>query len=241
MNKRLSFRIASGFLLILVFVAVEYAGGWDVVTLKDFPAYAVAGRPLNLTFKVFVPSLEPLRGLQPTVHASKPGKATKTASLVAKAGALDGNPAGQFTATLVFPEPGEWVVTIDTEYEGASTLPPLTVIAPGARAPAPFAPDVLGLRLFVAKGCNACHAHEALNDGRTYSYGPESYTYGPDLTGKRFAPQYLKKFLADPSITPVPDEVCNRAGNICGSPYAMPNLQLNDAEIEALIAFITQK
>jgi hypothetical protein len=65
--------------------------------------------------------------------------------------------------------------------------------------------------------------------------------YGPDLTGKRFATEYLRRFLADPSITPVPEEICSKDRSYCGSPYEMPNLNLKDAEIEALVAFITKK
>jgi hypothetical protein len=60
------------------------------------------------------------------------------------------------------------------------------------------------------------------------------------LTGERFSPEYVKKFLADPGITPVPEEVCSRDRSYCGSPYAMPNLNLKDAEIEALTAFLNK-
>ena len=86
------------------------------------------------------------------------------------------------------------------------------------------------MRLFTAKGCSACHLREEV--GRVY---------GPDLTGKRFAPEYLKKFLVDPSITSVPAGVCSTDRSYCGSPYAMPNTNLKDAEIEALAAFINAK
>jgi hypothetical protein len=65
--------------------------------------------------------------------------------------------------------------------------------------------------------------------------------YGPDLTGHRFAAGYLTRFLADPAIMPAPTEVCSKDQSYCGSPYAMPNLNLTDKEIEALVAFITKK
>jgi len=45
-----------------------------------------------------------------------------------------------------------------------------------------------------------------------------------DLTGRRFQPDYLKKFLADPGVK-TPD---------------MPNLKLKDDEIESLAAFINK-
>ena len=218
-------RLLLGLVTLLALITVAYAGGGDLVTLKDFPDFAVAGKPLNLTFKVWVPSLDPLTNLQPVVRAK--GLNGRVVKARAEAGAAE-----EYTAVLNFPEPGDWVITIDTEYEGASTLPPLKVIAPGTPAPTPYSAATRGLRLFTIKGCNGCHLHEGVNDGRIY---------GPDLTGKRFAPEYLRKFLADPSITPAPEVVCSRDRYYCGSPYAMPNLNLKDAEIEALVAFINKK
>jgi hypothetical protein len=212
-------------LALLSFVMVASAGGWDLVTVKDFPDFAVAGKPLNLTFKVWVPSLEPLRGLHPVVRATH----AKGHAIRVKATA--GRRESEYTVALIFLEPGDWIITFDTEYEGAATLP-LTVIGSGTPAPAPPPGPTRGLRLFTAKGCNGCHLHPEVKNGRLY---------GPDLTGKRFPPEYLRKFLADPSITPVPDLVCSEDRYYCGSPYAMPNLNLTNAEIEALVAFITKK
>jgi hypothetical protein len=194
--------------------------------MKNFPDFAVAGKPLNLTFTVWVPSLEPLTGynLQPVVHA------TDAKGRAVKAKAKAGKATDEYTATLILPEPGDWIITIDTEYPGAATMPQLKVIAPGTPPPSPLSSATRGQRLFTTKGCNGCHVREEVSNGRDY---------GPDLTGKRFPAEYLKKFLADPSITPVPDLVCSKTG--CGSPYAMPNLNLKDAEIEALVAFINKK
>jgi hypothetical protein len=227
-------RFMRGFVVLLSLVTVTYAGGWEIVTLKDFPDFAVAGKPLNLTFTVRV-SLEPLADLQPNIRATfcpspcSTGLATNDVP-VANARAKASAATGEYTAVLILPEPGDWVITIDTDLAGASVLPPLKVIFPGTPVPTPFLPAARGLRLFTAKGCYGCHFHEEVNGGRAY---------GPDMTGKRFAPEYLKKFLADPSITPVPEMVCSRS--VCGSPYPMPNLNLKDAEIEALIAFINKK
>jgi hypothetical protein len=203
--------------------------------LKDFPDFAVAGKPLNLTFTVREPR-EPLANLQPNIRATfcpspcSTGLAIYANVPLANARAKAGAATGEYTAVLIFPEPGDWVITIDTDLAGASVPPPLKVIFPGTPAPTPFLPATRGLRLFTAKGCYGCHFHEEVNGGRAY---------GPDLTGKRFAPEYLKKFLADPSITPVPEMVCSRS--VCGSPYPMPNLNLKDAEIEPLIAFINKR
>jgi hypothetical protein len=194
--------------------------------VKDFPDFAVAGKKFELTFTVWVPSLDPLNGLHPVVRATDAkGRAVRA---MAKASAT----AGEYTAALIFPEPGEWVIAFDTEYESAATLPPLPVIAPETPAPGSFSLPTRGARLFTLKGCNGCHLHPEVKAGRLY---------GPDLTGKRFATEYLRRFLADPSITPVPEEICSKDRSYCGSPYEMPNLNLKDAEIEALVAFITKK
>jgi hypothetical protein len=226
MKAKSALRFLAGYVAVLSLATVAYASGWDLVTVKDFPDFAVAGKTLELAFTVWVPSLEPLTGLHPVVRASDAKGSTVRA--IAKAGAA----TGEYTAALILPEPGEWVVAFDTEYEGASTLPPLNVIAPGAPAPKPFSLTTRGLRLFTLKACNGCHLHPEVKGGRLY---------GPDLTRKRFATEYLRRFLADPSITPAPEEVCNKDQSSCGSPYAMPNLNLKDAEIEALVAFTTKK
>src|SRR5947199_30203 len=148
-------RIVTTPALVFIFISAAFAGGWAIVTLDDFPEYAVAGKPVNLTFAV--------------------------------------------------------------RQHGVTSLPALKVIAPGAPAPAPFAPPTRGLRLFRSKGCSGCHRHIEVN--------PERVTDAKfDLTGKRFPQDYLKKFLADPSIKPA----------------EMPNLKLKNDEVEALAAFINK-
>jgi hypothetical protein len=225
MNTPSALRVPLGFVALFSLVGVAYSGGWDLVTVKDFPDFAVAGKPLNLTFTVWVPSLESLTGLHPVVRATRAkGRAVKA---IAKASAA----TGEYTASLILPEPDDWVIAFDTEYENAATLPPLKVIDPGEPLPSAFSLATRGSRLFTLKGCNGCHLHPEVKDGRLY---------GPDLTSSRFAVEYLRRFLADPSITPAPAEVCSKDRSYCGSPYAMPNLNLKDAEIEALVAFIAR-
>jgi hypothetical protein len=217
-------RFLVGCVASLSLVTAAYAGGRDLVTVKDFPDFAVAGKTLELTFTVWVPSLERLEGLHPVVRATDAkGRAVRVNASAA---------AGEYTAALILPEPGEWVIAVDTEYESAATLPPLKVIAPGIPMPNPLSLTTRGLRLFTLKGCDGCHLHPEIREGRLY---------GPDLAGKRFATEYLRRFLEDPSIAPAPEEVCSKDRSYCGSPYAMPNLNLTNAEIEALVAFITKK
>jgi hypothetical protein len=111
-----------------------------------------------------------------------------------------------------------WTITITSGFNASAvTLPALKVIAPGTIAPLPFSPATRGVRLFAAKGCVSCHRHLEVN--------PEFKTDAKfDLTTKRFPPDYLKRFLADPSIKPA----------------EMPNLNLMESEIEALAAFINK-
>jgi len=101
------------------------------------------------------------------------------------------------------------------------TLIPIEAIDSTSRAPAPLAQPERGRRLFAAKGCVTCHVHgDVAIEGELQSFGPE-------LTGRRFPPDYLARFLADPSIKP-PVNGRNQ----------MPNPQLKQPEIAAIVAFI---
>jgi len=75
----------------------------------------------------------------------------------------------------------------------------------------------MGADLFLAKGCAACHRHDALPQGD----GPHA---GPNLSHYRPDPAFVRAWLRDPEAM--------RPGT------QMPNLELDDAEIEALLAFL---
>jgi len=205
-------RLVFSILLLSVFVRLGFAGGWATITLNDFPDYAVAGKTLNLTFTVRQHGQTPLAGLKPTVRAATAN------GLVAGAAVKPGTARGEYTAALTLPEAGEWTITITSGFnESATTLPNLKVIPSGSPAPNAFSPATRGLRLFAAKGCVGCHRHLEVN--------PERKTEVQlDLTGKRFPQDYLKKFLADPSIKTAD----------------MPNLKLKEGEIDAIAAFINK-
>ncbi len=197
-------------LLALFVVTAVYAGGWAIITLNEFPDYAVAGKPLNLSFTVRQHGVTLLSGLHPSLRATGGGgvriNATATASRT----------PGEYTAALTLPEAGEWTITVTSGFmDSAITLPTLKVIASGAPVPTAFSSATRGVRLFTAKGCVGCHRHIEVNPERAAD--PKF-----DLTARRFPPDYLKKFLADPSIKTAD----------------MPNLKLKDDEIDALAAFI---
>jgi cytochrome c2 len=77
----------------------------------------------------------------------------------------------------------------------------------------------VGRRLFIAKGCMVCHSHSDTNKVREFGVD-----IGPNLTNITASPEYLRLWLKDPKSA--------------RSTAKMPNLELSEAEIEALIAFI---
>jgi mono/diheme cytochrome c family protein len=196
--------------LILALAGTLGAEDLPTITLNDFPEYAVAGTPLKLTFIARSRAQTLLRDLRPTIQA------TTTGGLVVKSNAIDGKEIGEYTSTVTLHREGEWTITIASN-GGKLTLPALKVIAPGASSPPPFSPNTRGLRLFSTKGCVACHRHIEVNPGQVVEAKL-------DLTGKRFPQDYLRKFLADPTIKPAD----------------MPNLKLKNDEIESLAAFINK-
>ncbi|HKC41456.1 MAG TPA: cytochrome c [Gemmatimonadales bacterium] len=188
-------------------------GGWAAITVEDLPDYGVVRQPLNLTFTVRQHGVTKLSDLEPRVEA-------RTSGATAAAVAERGKEQGQYSARLVLPQAGEWTITIHSGF-GTSrvTLVPMQVIEATAQAPAPLPAADRGLRLFVAKGCLTCHLHGEVKGSGVVAVGPE-------LTNRRLAPEYLQRFLADPSMI--------------GSANRMPNLNLKQTEIAALIAFLSQ-
>jgi len=204
---------ASRFALpVLLVPLLGIYGGWAAITVEDLPDYGVVRQPLNLTFTVRQHGVTKLSDLEPRVEARGAG----TAAAVA----VPTKEEGQYAARLVLPQAGEWTITIHSGFGPSRvTLVPLTVIDAGAQAPAALPAADQGLRLFVAKGCLTCHLHRDVKGSGTVAVGPE-------LTNRRLAPEYLQRFLADPSMI--------------GSANRMPNLNLKQAEIAALIAFLDQ-
>jgi hypothetical protein len=212
MNRQHRIQILFAVLALFAVAPTLLAGAWAVITLDALPDYAVAGKAMNLTFTVRQHGRTLLGGLRPVIRA------TSAAGLKITLKAAPATARGEYGAMLVLPEPGDWKITINSGFNDSSiTLPALKVFAPGGPEPAPFSPATRGVRLFSAKGCVECHRHIEVNPER----GTE---LGPDLTGKRFPQDYLKQFLANPSIKPA----------------EMPNLNLKPDEIEALAAFINK-
>ena len=201
---------SSRFALPALLVLPFLYGGWASITVEDLPDYAVVRQPLNLTFNVRQHGFTKLSDLEPRIEAR--GAGTTTAAV-----AVRGKEEGQYTARLVLPQTGEWTITIHSGFGNSRvTLVPMQVIAASAQPPVLAAADK-GRRLFVAKGCVTCHLHRDVSGSGVVAVGPE-------LSERRLAAEYLQRFLADPSIT--------------GNANRMPNLNLTQPEIVALIAFL---
>lgn len=190
----------------------RFAGGWAVVSVQDLPDYAVAGQPLTLKYTVRQHGTHLLDQLRGSVSArSGSAKVDVDAKWAG---------TGTYMATLTLPNAGDWALTIESGF-GRSRVAsiPIRALEPGTRTLPVMTADERGRRLFVAKGCVTCHTH---SDSKA-----EFDDMAPELTGKKFAPSYLAEFLSNPSIKP--PTVKDRW---------MPNLNLKQPEITALVAFI---
>src|SRR5215208_3146534 len=102
MPKRFQISLGAALLLALVITIPVFAGGWAVITLDELPVDVVAGEPLTIGFTVRQHGITLMDGLYPTVTARLP----KGDSFLVNA-EPDGTP-GHYTATLTFPQEGDW-------------------------------------------------------------------------------------------------------------------------------------
>ena len=84
----------------------------------------------------------------------------------------------------------------------------------------PASQEALGEALFIAKGCATCHVNRRVDAADI----PFSMANGPVLTDYVVVPEYVRLWLANPKAIKPQTE--------------MPTLDLSQAEIEALIAFL---
>jgi mono/diheme cytochrome c family protein len=186
------------------------AGGWAVVTLDALPERVIAGEPVTVGFVVRQHGVSVLEGLSPAPHMTLTQLSGTDPFEVE---AIEDTP-GHYTADLLFPDAGEWAWMINA-FGPDQPLPTLTVLP----ARTPEDQIAYGAALFVAKGCAVCHAHSRAD------FDPFStINSGPDLGPYTSDPDFLRAWLHDPSAVE-PNT-------------AMPTLGLDDAEIEALIAFL---
>ncbi|MDQ3950318.1 MAG: hypothetical protein M3282_08215 [Gemmatimonadota bacterium] len=217
-----------GIIVVASTVAFARAGGWAVITIMKIPDAWITGQPLQLTWQVRQHGVTRLDGLQPTLEARAGSRRVS-----GRTWAFEEDGQKGYRGSITFPEPGLWQVTIHSGFgRSRAVLVPWRVfdaVRPvrgtveahlERNGVAPFPEAERGRRLFVALGCVACHVHRAVD------IVGEVSTLGPDLTDRRFPPDYLARFLADPSIKPA------------ANGRQMPSLGLRAKDIAPLVAFI---
>jgi cytochrome c oxidase subunit 2 len=117
---------------------------------------------------------------------------------------------------------------VDWQAAGAPVAAQASPLAPTAAPPTPtITPADYGRSLFLAKGCASCHRHDGLNVTRV-SVASDAALVGiidaPDLTHYQPDPEFVRRWLQNPEAM--------RPNTI------MPNLNLSEDEIEALLAFL---
>jgi hypothetical protein len=124
MYSRFQIAIGMALLLSLIVALPAFAGGWAVITLDELPANIVAGEPVSIGFMVRQHGHTPMDGLFPTITATH----SRDAQFVVDA--EPGGKAGHYTATLAFPEAGEWRWSIQA-FSMDQTMPVLNVAPAG--------------------------------------------------------------------------------------------------------------
>lgn len=207
-------RMAFGLLAIAsTTIAAVRFGGWAVVSVDNPPEYIVAGKPLVMDFVVRQHGDNALPDLKPEISA-------KSGLRTIHGRAWETPTTGVYRASLTVPKAGDWQITIESGFGPSKGRLALRAIDATEKSPPAMNATERGKLLFAAKGCVTCHVHRDV--------GFEPLAKGPpELSDKRFAADYLAKFLADPSIKPPTPNVGR-----------MPNPQLKQPEIAALVAFI---
>jgi cytochrome c553 len=209
-------KLLVGLVLTSTLAAVSF-GGWAVVSVKDAPDHFVVDKPATFDFVVRQHGVMPLEGLTPSISAKKGVRSVNGTVVPAAA-------AGVYRATLTVPSSGDWSVTIESGFgPSRGRLLPKRAIAAN-EAPPVIAEPERGRQLFASAGCVTCHVHGGVD------MKPLWAMKAPELTDRRFAADYLAKFLADPSIKPQSPGMMQ-----------MPNPGLRQPEIASLIAFINSE
>jgi mono/diheme cytochrome c family protein len=188
-------------------------GGWAVVTVKDLPEYFVAGHQYTIEFQVRQHGVTLLGGLRPQLVIETPAARDLVIPAVARSA------EGTYAVTFTAPPPGAGQARLRIRSGFGNNelrLYPQTVIAAGGSRPALAARD-RGQILFVATGCNTCHANTDLTDR------PENQviTVGPALGGRHLAREYVIQKVKNPAS------------------QIMPDLGLSDADVAAIAAFLS--
>jgi len=195
----------------VIVAGVVAMGGWVVVTVKDLPEYFVAGQQYTLEFQVRQHGHTLLSGLRPELVIAPPAAREVVIPAVARSA------AGTYAVTFTAPATGDVRLTIRSGFgNNELRLYPQTVVAAGGSRP-PLAARDRGQMLFVAKGCNTCHANSDLTNR------PENQviTVGPELGARHLAREYVVQKMKNPAS------------------QVMPDLGLSDADVAAIAVFLS--
>lgn len=122
MLSRIHIAVTLTLLFVFVIVFPVFAGGWAVITLDELPIDVVAGKPLTIRFMVLQHGRTPMTDLEPTITAKLSKGETLTSFAVP-----EGKP-GHYTATLTFPQDGNWEWSIQA-FTMDQKMPVLSVAA----------------------------------------------------------------------------------------------------------------
>lgn len=193
------------------------AGGFAVVTVENPPDRLVAGQPVEMSFVVRQHGVTPMPNLNPRIEA-------RSGLRVVEGRAWETPRRGVYRARITVPDARKWLITIHSGFlKSKGRLVPMRAVDASAPA-APIANEERGRQLFAAKGCVTCHVHDSV------TVGGEFASMELDLTDRRFPAQYLASFLANPAIK-----------KPTNPSFPMPNFQLSQREIAALVAFINSE
>jgi hypothetical protein len=118
--------------LLLAPLPTSSIGGWAVISVQDLPDFAVPGRSFELVFTVRQHGVEPMGELEPTVDLWSGNSRNSVA-------ATPTGKKGVYRATIEFPTPGDWNVTINSGFGPSRvTLVPITAVQ---AAGAPHLPE----------------------------------------------------------------------------------------------------
>lgn len=219
-------------------------GGWAVVTVDALPEYVEAGKPFTLTWAIRGHGQKLVAWPRTGVTAERTGHEIASPAVAGPEGrrlfsyhpfsgserghekafpVFAGSETGFYSATVTLPGPGDWTLTIWAN-TGHRMLP-LKVVDAGAE-PRPQRLTERGAHLFVAAGCITCHAHGDIDQ-------PVMVPVGPDLSSLAHSEDYLAAVLRDP------DSILDYDVPALGWFPRMPDLGLDEPEIEALVAFLT--
>jgi hypothetical protein len=220
--------IFGGLALVGSTAAFASMGGWAVVSVSKIPDAWITGTPLQLTWKVRQHGVKELDDLRPRLEARSGSRLVRGTTW-----AFEEDGEKGYRGTITFPERGDWQVTIHSGFgkSRAVLLPWPVVDSVGpvrgtveehltTLGIAPLSEAERGRRMFASLGCVTCHVH------RDVAVNGEVNRVGPDLTDRRFAADYLARFLANPAIKP------------SANGKQMPNLALREKDIAPLVAFI---